>query len=310
MNTSKINPIVNYRDFIADKVSGPTVESKKSKPTADKEGVSYFLIPITYDYSLDEKYKSYDEFNIELAEMTSYDGLEVKNLYGRENGNIKTSFDLNNEDQYASYKSLDMLYVRGCEIFIVNKQQLKSQNTRQNITGIFSHPTYRKMDDDGNVVAGTKPAMYIDVSINGRYKTLFTDPSGKNIDCKLLEGNCITFIPLVTITSIFHGARTRYKFILKSAIVTSIKSVNSESLQTSTMSAINIKSPNISKILEEQIAKVSAMMTSTPYVPPTSAVESNEEEDESIGGASSSFVAVKSVPTYGAVTPVRSNQLL
>lgn len=308
---NKSPAIVIYNNFVQEHVSGPTVDSKKSKPNAEKpDGVAYQEIPLTYNYSTNPSMPNYDNFNMELSEVSSYSGIEIKdNNYGGKTGTIRLTLDLNVEEDRECFMATQKLYGRACDILLSHKGQVKSiaNANKMNITGTVKPPTYYKTDEDGNVVPGTKPSMYVDVAITGRYKTLFTSPNGDKIDYNILVGNDITLIPLVHFSRIYAGSTTRIKFSMKSAIVTSIKSINCESTQTYTMGRLNLDKPNIAKNVEEQIAKIAATQVTTPYIPPkidTTTSTVVPEEDDSIGGSS-----FKAIPFQTSSTPSRSSRV-
>lgn len=116
---------------------------------------------------------------------------------------------------------------------------------------------YWPRNDEGEIIKGKNPNIWLDFELYGQHKTVITDLKGQAIDWKLLENKEIELLPLFYFKSVFIGSVKKIKVSLKSAIVTKIVQSGSETTQTSTLERLNAKY-GASKVdeVEAQLAEI------------------------------------------------------
>lgn len=105
----------------------------------------------------------------------------------------------------------------------------------------LNDPVYWPRNENGEVVKGKNPVMWLDFELYGPHKTIITDLKGQAIDWKLLEKAEIELLPLFYFKSVFIGSVKKIKVSLKSAILTKVVQSGSETAQTSSLNRLNAK---------------------------------------------------------------------
>ena len=122
---------------------------------------------------------------------------------------------------------------------------------------MLKDPVYFHRNNEGEIVKGKNPNIWVKLRPWGRDKTLFTDMNGNNIDWQLLNDVDLEMIPLFHYESTFVGNTRSIRVYLASAIVTKLVPSGSETRQVSTLERLRAKygSSKVDQV-EAQIAEM------------------------------------------------------
>jgi hypothetical protein len=115
---------------------------------------------------------------------------------------------------------------------------------------------YWPRDNNGDIVKGKNPNIWVNFKSYGSHKTLITDLNGKPVDWALLKDVDLEIVPLFHIESNFVGTTKKVKVNLKSGIVIKIVPIASETCQNSTLEKYKSKYGQLEDEVESQLANL------------------------------------------------------
>jgi hypothetical protein len=264
--------IVPFNNLNIDKI----VSSPPNAKSIPNSGMTYFLIPLGYDYSNNNENPRIDTFYLELPKVKCYNGIIINTPKITNNSNNQQKLDFKPQYQMCiSFSTLgydikdfvlkfNKLYMKLASIVDANKIfcKLPKFNLRDP-ESLLKNPLYYQQDPETKeYIPGKSPTLYCklfkrDFGNSLSEKTLFITPSKKEIDWKNLFNCEIELCPLLSIESIYVGSKASIQMKMVSAIVTNINPRNSVSRQISSLTEILDKDPNIVDKVDEQINKIS-----------------------------------------------------
>jgi hypothetical protein len=283
-----------YNKFDKLKLSITPSEKKETTSKDSKEGagqkIVYHVIQVLYDYGTETK-RSVTEFKVELCKLTSAFGIQVKDA---QNGSgkdysIMVKFNTANDEQKACVDFFDQLYIECGKLLFPVRGTVKlpgfnaSSIELMEATGL-KPPVYRPRDETTNeLIPGRQPTMFFKLFKRGKepnvIQTLFVGLDGKAIPWDLLIGSEIEFIPLILVKRMFFGTKNSIQMEMLSAVVTSLKAVNSETNQTDTIEEIIAHDPMALENVLNQVALLSEKRLNVPPVMPGDTVKGDDNND-------------------------------
>jgi hypothetical protein len=287
--------------------------------TIPGQSSTYYDVPLRYNYGTPEN-PLYDEFLMEWPEVDSRYGItENTNQQGRIEFSIMVSFPPTDKMKTLLAKH-DEIYF-GCAQLL---QQIRTKVKKHNFNGSDINMAktsglkeiiyYPRDEATGELKSGKNPSCFLKLykrttKSSGEEKTLFTQLTKKldassvpvldnegnpvwtsvPIDWSLLKNVEMKFIPLVHYKRIYVGNTLSIQCEVRSAVVTSVRSKNSESIQTFTMKRLIDRNADSLNLLNEQLAKLSAdrQSTITPVVKAQATTEEQSTEQQKVQGPSS-----------------------
>lgn len=122
----------------------------------------------------------------------------------------------------------------------------------------YKSPLYYPLDKtNGQLIDGKSPTMYVKLTKLSFASTLFTQPDGKTeIPWKLLTKAEFKMIPLIHLSHVYIAGKPSFQVKLKSAVVTDLKGINSESLQKTTSETLTKENPSLNAAVAQAMARL------------------------------------------------------
>ncbi len=255
---------LNYKEVIFENIIALAPEEKTIQNTTNK----YYEIPLKYNYGTVEK-PMINEFFIEGPELSSPGGVANYPQNGKDSWGIMAVLPVSKDQIIKEFADcIAKVYVTaGIHLSKVQgKVGIPEFDVeRPSATG-FKNPVYYSRDKTtGKIIQGRDPSLFIKLINFGKgafqTKTLFTQIDvEKSIDWELVQSVEMKFIPLLHVEKIYiGGGKASLQMKMKSAIVTSVRPINSSSSQTKTAKKLIEENPNKELTLKEQIAALTAL---------------------------------------------------
>lgn len=255
----KIN-MPHYTKFEQEKFGYNPVQEKNIPNSTNK----YKSIALTYNNGTKEA-PQIDDLLIEGPELRCIGGIrETEQQGGKKEYSVQTHLDQSDTKQKEFTAVVTSVFALCCRIIDATKSQHQMFDfdvAAPSRGKMFTNPVYYPIDKQtGQIIQGKPPVFFIKLfkrMVSGfPIQSLFTDVAGKKIEWPLLYAVEMKFIPQLHIESIYiGGGKIRLQIKLKSAVVTDVKPLNTESTQTDTIASLSVNK-DIAATLAAQIAKL------------------------------------------------------
>lgn len=304
--------IVPYTDvkFEAIAVAEPLTQQYESLTEKDEQGNpkkgDFFIFKATYLYGpLDNPTPK--RFIWRTAPVLARGGIKAKTTRtGEPSFSMMFSFDQSKQDSLENIKTISVIHYafgwkakdfRG-KIKIPGFTPDSSELMRK--TGL-KFPVYYPITDNGDLIKGANPSMWIDLIPNGRNKTVFKYPSENvakedPIDWLDLSGDVDVLMEaevLVSHCTATAGSMT-IKFKLTGAIVLDVVPSKSEILSQDHAADLARKDPSIGSHVKQQIEMIRNLRLTT-------------EQDAKLPSGAPAPGALNSTPSFSGVDAAKGN---
>jgi hypothetical protein len=245
-------------------------EPEEKKIETGKEIVKYFEQKLFYNYGTEEEPIIQDVL-IEGPLMKS-SGLRVKDegmktskkgdQYHKISYSMMLLFDLaderTKEESETCLKLFKEAYLGAAKSLAPYKGKVGMHHfDAEHPEASLKDFVYWPRDNNGDIVKGKNPNIWVNFKSYGPHKTLITDLKGKPIEWGCLKGTDIEIVPLFHIESNFVGTSKKVKINLKSGIVTKIVPTASETCQGGTLERLRKKyGSQLEDDVESQLANL------------------------------------------------------
>lgn len=252
---------VNFQNFDVRKIRNKPSEQRKINSSKSNTPISYYFIPLFYMYGNDNT--SIGDFLLETCEMETNYGITETSSESNTSEYLKPSifckFNLNNPEHTSFLEKMNSIYDTCVEMLYNERKNVKLFNfSKENAEFLFKNPIYYPKDDEGNLIKGRSPSIYLKLL---KRKTSFVDLNNYTVPWIYLKDVEMKFIPLIHIRGVFiQSTRVTIQMEVLSAVITSIvsKSKNSVTLQKATIQKIKETKPELVNLVSSQIAQISS----------------------------------------------------
>jgi len=250
--------MLNYSKYNGNNV-GANAPQKKTVPDTTTQ---YNTIRLNYNKG-DKDAPKIDDFVMEAPKLRCIGGIRTEEKKGKFEYSVMVALRQSDPAQKAFTDCLLDAYKRCCLIVEATKSahgMFDFNLGNPGPTG-FTCPVYYARDKaTGKTIEGRDPVMFIKLfsrKMAGiEVRSLFTGIDGKALPWNLLKAVEMEFIPAIHLESIYiGGGKIRQQIKLKSAIVTEVKGLNTESEQRDTLASLS-SDKDLLKTLAEQISKL------------------------------------------------------